>query len=110
MHPDRFENTADVGSYSESVFRSDRNGRHAGALTASLNNGEDQFALLIAQRDLGAQKIRAAHVSTAEIRSVADGAVDAVKGFSTLDLNGIAGLSVLPGDEAAAPGSRGRGD
>jgi hypothetical protein len=48
------------------------------ALAAALNDGENQFAILIAQGELRPQQVGSAQIAATEVRTVTAGAVDAV--------------------------------
>jgi len=64
-------------------------GGHPGRLPRALNNRENQFAILIAQHNLRAQKIRAAEIAAPQIGAMAALATDAVKCFAALYQRGI---------------------
>ena len=49
---DGFDDATYVCRYGQPVLRTERNGGHAFVLTAAVNDGENQFAILIAERNL----------------------------------------------------------
>ena len=54
-------------------------------LPAAVDDRDDHFAVLVAERDLRTQQIRAAHVAAAQVGAVAAGATDAVKRLAAFD-------------------------
>ena len=67
-----------------------------------LNDGNDQFAIAIAERHLRPQQIRSAHVPAAQVRAMAGSAGDAVKLVPAFDLSRVAGRPLLSRNESAA--------
>jgi hypothetical protein len=49
---DSLDNAPNICCYGSPVLRAYGNGRHARVLTAALDDGENQFAILIAERNL----------------------------------------------------------
>ncbi len=76
------------------------------SLPAALNDGDDEFAIAIAEGDLRAQEVGTADVAAAEIGAVAAGAADAVQRLAARDLHGVAGRPLLAGHEASGGAAR----
>ena len=70
-------------------------------LPAALNDGDNQFALLIAESNLRPEQVGSAEVAAAEIGAVAAVAIDSVQGFAARDLRGVAWRPLLSGNESA---------
>ena len=71
------------------------------SLPAALNDRDDQFAVLIAQRNLRSQQVRSAHVAAAQVRAVTAPAIDAEQRLPACDLRGIARRTLLPGNKSS---------
>ena len=65
--------------------------------------GSDLFAVLVAERDLGAEQIRSADVAAAQVGAVAAGAADAVERLAAFDLAGSSGGRCCPGTKPPRP-------
>ena len=75
------------------------------SLPAALNDGDDQFAIAVAEGDLRTQEVGPADVTAAEVRAVAAGATDAVERLAARDLHGVAGRPLLARHEASGAAS-----
>ena len=75
------------------------------SLPAALDDGQNQFAILVAEGHLRAQQVGSAQVAAAEVRAVATRAADAIQRFAARDLGRVAGRPLLAGNQStrAAP-------
>src|SRR5262249_4335916 len=82
----------------------DTHGRHTSVPSFSINDGANQFSVLIVQHELRSKKIRS--LIAAQIRTVAAATVDAEYSLSAFDHRGITGRALLRGKRllsSAAP-------
>ena len=56
---------ANICRYGQAIFLADGNRRHAGLAAAALDDGQNQLAVLVTERDLGAQQVRTAEIASA---------------------------------------------
>ncbi len=100
-------NTAHVGGHRLGIVGAHGDGRHACILTAALDDGNDQFAILVAQRDLGAEQVGSAHIAAAEIGAMTAGTTDAVQRLAASDLRGVARRPLLSRNESTGTAATG---
>src|SRR5205085_10862133 len=105
-HPlssDGLEDTANVGGHSFAVLRTHWNCRHSRVLPAALDDGNNQFAIAIAQRHLRSQQVGPTEIASSQICAVAACATDAVQCFPACDLHGVARRPLLPRNKSPRP-------
>ena len=75
---DGFDDAANVGGYRQRILFTHLDGGHALGLAAALDDGDNQFAVQIAEGELRAEQVGSAEIAAAEVGSVAAVAIDAI--------------------------------
>src|SRR5262249_54200950 len=70
---------------------------------AAFNDRHDQFAILVAERDLGPQQVRSSDIAASQIGAVTARAVDSVQRFAARNLLRVARRPLLPWDKTPGP-------
>src|SRR5579863_6734940 len=81
---------------------------HPRVLTGALDDGDNQFAILVAESHLRAQQVGTAQIAASQIRAVTTGATYAVQRLAALNLHGVARRTLLAGNQSSRPAYRRR--